>query len=527
MASLFWGFQSPWLLLAMLGILVPIAIHIFSKSKGQRIAFGSLKFIKQSKPVKMTQLRLVDPLLLLLRVLLVIVTVLFLAQFYFSSTQSSQEVVVFVSEDWLNSSTMAEKKHLLTKQELTNQELTKQALANNENNIYLLNAASIELSATSGKAIALSKDDVLNWHENSVSSVNLKPKNKSPISSSLISVKKTDSFKRINLWTLLDRAIQFYPNAGEFVVYSTDRLNQFYGDKLTLPAKIDWQILAVNNKNNFAKPTSPIKPLKLIVIVDNEQEKSTTNTSDEDKLDQIKLQKALSFITVQFPQISVKYINSTQAQALSYLENQSELTPDWILYLSKQAVPNNILSHVASGNSLLVPYENGQTLAAVKTKLQLLTPVFQQQFARDLPNIQTHKLALGNIYSLKQLDKQHSHEQKDDWHNLLQQNYFPQILVNLLTRQQQTEYQLKHTSLTTAQIIPQKTSQKMSVGEEEMLTAKNTKNAPETQLLLFVLLLVIWALERLISEFSSNKNNNKKNKNKYTAQVSVEGYRDV
>ena len=55
-----WFVQSPWMLLALLCLIVPLVIHLLSKSKGKLIPFGNIKLIQLSKPVRMSEVRLVE-----------------------------------------------------------------------------------------------------------------------------------------------------------------------------------------------------------------------------------------------------------------------------------------------------------------------------------------------------------------------------------------------------------------------------------------------------------------------------------
>jgi len=483
MTTLLWGFQAPILLFALLGLLVPLAIHIFSKSKGRRVAFGSLNFIKQSKPVKMTQLRLVEPLLLLLRILLLIITVLFLARMFISSSPSSQASISFVSEDWLNSANLEQKKQLLLKPNTSR---------------FLLKVSST--GALENQPIALTPNDVLKWQDNRKTLVNYAGP--------------------INMWSLVDQAISYYPNIEEFSVYTTDRLNQFYGDKLALFTNILWNILAVNQRDELSNVAIKILPISIIGVT---QDVISSGEINNEYADQVKLKNALELIIRQFPQISVKYISYPESQSLNYLNEKNTLTADWIIYLAKNTFPESLLPSVAKGASLLISDSNNISVlinrksvadAISSDNLLPFTHPFKKYRLNDLSKSQITLGSIGEIYSLSSQDKK-----ADLWHELLQSDRFPQQLLNLLISKQNKDYLLEYSSLTKPQ-IEAKLEQETSIKAKDKLTdsqlenfkadnsiALNKKhnNDPAIQFVLFVLLLIIWASERLVSEFATNK----------------------
>ena len=72
-------FLNPSFLWALLGLSVPVAIHLWSKKEGKTIKVGSLKFLQESDSQKSSSIKLNEFWLLLLRMLLITILVFILA----------------------------------------------------------------------------------------------------------------------------------------------------------------------------------------------------------------------------------------------------------------------------------------------------------------------------------------------------------------------------------------------------------------------------------------------------------------
>ena len=137
-----WFVQSPWMLFALLSLIVPLAIHLFSKSKGKLIPFGNIKLIQLSKPVRMNEVRLVERLLLLCRLLVLFFSVLLLTQLYYddrADNDSNREGNILVTQDWLNNANESE--------------LSKLAKQTKADTVYLLSKLNKRLTS----------ETILNW----------------------------------------------------------------------------------------------------------------------------------------------------------------------------------------------------------------------------------------------------------------------------------------------------------------------------------------------------------------------------
>jgi hypothetical protein len=204
-----WGFQSPYALFALIGLIVPVVIHLLSKSKGKLIPFGNIKLIEQSKPTRMREIRLVEVLLLIFRMLILILSTLLLAQLYQNQMNDSRGKLL-ISEDWLKYANTDEKTKLLDKMK--------------DNDSYLL----------SRKFDVLQKADVL------LSGSQLKSKF------------GTDLDKSKNTWLLVDHFTRSLNQSTVVSVYTTNRYNQFAENKIKIKHDIQWHIKnIVSDQSNY------------------------------------------------------------------------------------------------------------------------------------------------------------------------------------------------------------------------------------------------------------------------------------
>lgn len=74
------SFLNPAYLWALLGILIPMGIHLWSKKEGRIIKVGSIRYLTESDPKKTSSIKLNEIWLLLLRMLVITVLVLIIAQ---------------------------------------------------------------------------------------------------------------------------------------------------------------------------------------------------------------------------------------------------------------------------------------------------------------------------------------------------------------------------------------------------------------------------------------------------------------
>lgn len=85
-------FLNPIWLWGLVGIAVPLAIHLLSRKEGSVLRFGSLRHLEESHTRQFRSVRLNEILLLLLRTLMIILVVFFLAGLGFPSLESRSEI---------------------------------------------------------------------------------------------------------------------------------------------------------------------------------------------------------------------------------------------------------------------------------------------------------------------------------------------------------------------------------------------------------------------------------------------------
>jgi len=89
-------FLNPTYLWALLGLAVPIAIHLWGKKEGRTIKMGSIQFFKESDPKKTSSISINEWWLLLLRILIIGVIVGILAEPALQKKKSKNEVAYVI-----------------------------------------------------------------------------------------------------------------------------------------------------------------------------------------------------------------------------------------------------------------------------------------------------------------------------------------------------------------------------------------------------------------------------------------------
>jgi hypothetical protein len=97
-------FLNPSFLWALLGLSVPVAIHLWSKKEGKTIKVGSLKFLQESDSQKSSSIKLNEFWLLLLRMLLITILVFILAEPRLYYKNENSPITYLVEKSLLSSS---------------------------------------------------------------------------------------------------------------------------------------------------------------------------------------------------------------------------------------------------------------------------------------------------------------------------------------------------------------------------------------------------------------------------------------
>ena len=89
-------FANTMYLWALLGLAVPVAIHLWSKNEGKTIKVGSISLLKESETTQNNTLHLNEWILLLLRMLAVALLVFILAGPFAKAKTKRQDLVYLV-----------------------------------------------------------------------------------------------------------------------------------------------------------------------------------------------------------------------------------------------------------------------------------------------------------------------------------------------------------------------------------------------------------------------------------------------
>lgn len=94
-------FANPMYLWALLGLAVPVAIHLWSKDEGRTVKVGSIANLKESENAQTRILQLNEYLLLLLRILAIALLVFILAEPFVKTKTKNQDLVYLVEPELL------------------------------------------------------------------------------------------------------------------------------------------------------------------------------------------------------------------------------------------------------------------------------------------------------------------------------------------------------------------------------------------------------------------------------------------
>jgi len=187
------GLQSTWLLASLLALLIPVLIHLFSKSRGRLVHFAHVAFITNRQQQPVNRLRLIERLLLALRLMMLLVASLLLVGLFWIDPAPAERQRTLVSEDWLNT-------------------VSADARAN-----LAADADQLPIQLLSYPQRSLSAEDILNWTPGT-------------------------SRPTLNLWQRIQAAASVLGPTTELRVYTTDLADQFDGSKVPIANPVDWHI---------------------------------------------------------------------------------------------------------------------------------------------------------------------------------------------------------------------------------------------------------------------------------------------
>ncbi|WP_100642987.1 BatA domain-containing protein [Alteromonas facilis] len=212
MPAIEWGnINALW---GLLGLLVPIIIHLISRSRVITRQFAFIRLLPiQPLPVK-RNINLSQRLLLLVRMVLVILAVLLLANVSCSDQQKPNDVVYVVTPDWLNSATVSQHNEL--KRSIENLGTPSQ--------IWLLSTHPVRVSL----------DELLSKPEDFGKLVTEKP--------------------AINIWGRVNQLFSLlsveHANASDMTlhVFTTNAAHQFQAELISVPMNTQWHVAPSNSQ---------------------------------------------------------------------------------------------------------------------------------------------------------------------------------------------------------------------------------------------------------------------------------------
>tara|TARA_R100000935_G_scaffold58788_1_gene97980 strand:- start:2311 stop:3609 length:1299 start_codon:yes stop_codon:yes gene_type:complete len=95
-------FLNPTYLWALLGLVIPVAIHFWSNKEGRTIKIGSVQFLTNSDVKQTNSIKLNELLLLLLRILIITVLVFILAEPHIKRAQENAQITYLIEPSLLN-----------------------------------------------------------------------------------------------------------------------------------------------------------------------------------------------------------------------------------------------------------------------------------------------------------------------------------------------------------------------------------------------------------------------------------------
>ena len=179
-------FTAPYYLFGLLGVVLPIAIHLWNRKSGRIIKVGSIQFLEESESSSFSSVKLTELMLLFLRILLICLLCLLLAgaSYYYSKEQKPKVLV-------------------------------DPALSQEQNYLELVDS----LKSADGK-----------WLQAGIPSMEHEP-----------------NITSVDYWSVIDHLGR--DSINSFVVYSADILSRFNGRNREIPANVKWISLPIKSKD--------------------------------------------------------------------------------------------------------------------------------------------------------------------------------------------------------------------------------------------------------------------------------------
>jgi hypothetical protein len=221
---------SPLWLLGMLAVVIPLAIHFFSKSKAPLISFAQYALIPAKQSSVPNALRLSQWLLLLLRIMIIVLLSMALAQCMKQPTDNSETRYFLVSQDWLHHASENEKQSLL--------EAYNQAQDGASSRLVVLGAnLSNKQPDTLGEYMDNGSDKLTLDTLAQITAAN----GKTELNAQTTTPRP---LPQPTIWQQVADFIATHPalSPNQVQIFTTNGLSQFNNDKIDLPETLNWHI---------------------------------------------------------------------------------------------------------------------------------------------------------------------------------------------------------------------------------------------------------------------------------------------
>ncbi|MGY0564229.1 MAG: BatA domain-containing protein, partial [Paraglaciecola chathamensis] len=252
---------SPLWLLGMLAVIIPLAIHFFSKSKAPLISFAQYALIPAKQSSVPNALRLSQWLLLLLRMMIIVLLSLALAQCMKQPTDNSQTRYFLVSQDWLHHASENEKQSLLETYNPSQDATSSRLIVLGANASKNLNNS---LSNSPGKNPSNNLNAKLsNEQPAALSEYAISGNNKltlDTLAQITAANEKTGLNAQINtarplpqttIWQQVADFIATHPTVSpsQIQIFTSSGFSQFNNDKINLPETLTWHISSAESSS--------------------------------------------------------------------------------------------------------------------------------------------------------------------------------------------------------------------------------------------------------------------------------------
>lgn len=306
--------QNPWGFIALLGLVVPIVLHLISKSQPIQIKFSNIALIDDQQPKSMRKVRLTEFWLLLLRLLLLLFSILLLAQLFLTKPLIKNEEIYLVSADWLNQSSTTQR-----------QQLIEQAL---KQPIYLLNR----------KTKLITDDEILQWQP--------KP-----------NVQTQNILQTENILQNLVSFSELLTPETHIDLFVTDRASQYKLSGQGRKYKIKNIIVRHIINTIYQADTQYADEMNVVLIY------------DQDRFEAVKyFEKAFALIKQETAaKLSFTYFDRNSLDTSVPYQQALNSKPDWLFYLSSHKLDHKIMQALSTGTNLFVDAQNPQENSLLST----------------------------------------------------------------------------------------------------------------------------------------------------------------